>query len=96
MFQHENLSYKSFITENSPALWYMYMYMYTMYKVTAVHIPLYNSLDVLGHGGTEQHHLLGLGALFEKPVDLLLEIWGKKLISFIKNQKLYIVNSLEQ
>ena len=59
-------------------------------------IPSNDVLDVLGHGGTEQHHLLGLGALFEKPVDLLLEVWGKKLISLIKNQKLYIVNFLEQ
>lgn len=64
------------------------------YTLAVTIAPSNNIFDVLWHSGTEEHHLLGLWALLKKPVDLLLEVWGEKLVSLIKNQELHIVNLL--
>lgn len=51
-------------------------------------------LDVTWHGGAEEHHLFGWGAVFEERFDLLLEVRSEEFVSLVQNEKLNIIDAL--
>ena len=47
-------------------------------------------LDVWGHGGAEEHHLLVFGAVLQDVLNLDLELRSQQLVGFVQHQELHL------